>query len=92
MGEPVSALPTFAPSNWNCTLEIPALLVALAVATTVPNTFAPLAGAVIDTTGPLTALFTVTKSPALVVLFPAVSLATATSVCAPFELFVVTRE
>ena len=67
------------------------LLVAFAVTVVVPDTVAPLAGAVIDTTGAATALFTVTVSPALVVLVPAVSFATAFSVCEPFELFVVSQ-
>jgi hypothetical protein len=65
------------------------LLVAVAVTTAVPDTVAPLAGAVIDTTGGATALLTVTVSPALVVLVPAVSFAMALSVCEPFELFAV---
>jgi hypothetical protein len=67
------------------------LLVAVAVTATVPDTVAPLAGAVIDTTGGATALLTVTVSPALVVLVPNVSFAMAFSVCDPFELFVVSQ-
>jgi hypothetical protein len=43
------------------------------------------------TTGGGTALFTVTRSLALVVLFPDVSVATAFNVWAPFELFVVSH-
>ena len=57
----------------------------------VPDTVAPLAGAVIDTTGGATALFTFTVSPTLVVLVPAVSFAMAFSVCEPLELFVVSQ-
>jgi hypothetical protein len=67
------------------------LLVAIAVTIAVPDTVAAFAGAVIDTAGGATALFTVTVSPALVVLAPAVSFATALSVCEPFELFVVSQ-
>ena len=67
------------------------LLVAFAVTVAVPDTVAPLAGAVIDTTGGATALLTVTVSPALVVLTPAVSFATGLSVCDPLELFVVSQ-
>jgi hypothetical protein len=67
------------------------LLVAVAVTIAVPDTVAPPAGAVIDTTGGATALFTVIVSAALVVLVPAVSFATAFSVCDPFELFVVSQ-
>jgi hypothetical protein len=65
------------------------LLVAFAVTTAVPDTVAPLAGALIETTGGATALLTVTVSPALVVLVPAVSFAMAFSVCEPLELFAV---
>ena len=68
------------------------LLVAFAVTVVVPDTVAPFAGKVIDTTGGAAALLTVTLSPALAVLFPAVSFATAFSVCVPFELFVVSQE
>jgi hypothetical protein len=67
------------------------LLVAFAVAVVVPDTVAPLAGAVIDTTGAATAFFTFTVSPALIVLIPAASFATAFSVCEPLELFVVSQ-
>ena len=57
----------------------------------VPDTVAPFAGAVIDTTGAATAFFTFTVSPALVELVPAVSFAMAFSVCEPLELFVVSQ-
>jgi hypothetical protein len=67
------------------------LLVAFTVTVAVPDIVAPLAGAVIDTTGGATALFTVIVSAALVVLVPAVSFAMAFSVCDPFELFVVSQ-
>jgi hypothetical protein len=48
---PVTALPRFAPSNWNCTDDTPALSVAFADTVTLPLTVAPGAGAVIVTTG-----------------------------------------
>jgi hypothetical protein len=67
------------------------LLVALAITIAVPDTVAPLAGAVIDTNGGATALLTVTVSPALVVLVPAVSFAMAFSVCEPLEAFAVSQ-
>jgi hypothetical protein len=67
------------------------LLVAFAVAVVVPDTVAPLAGAVIDTTGAATAFFTFTVSPALIVLVPAASFAMPFSVCEPLELFVVSQ-
>ena len=57
----------------------------------VPDTVAPFAGAVIDTTGVAAVLFTFTVSPALVVLVPAVSFAMAFSVCEPLELLVVSQ-
>jgi len=47
----VTALPALAPSTWNCTLAIGALPDALALTVTVPDTVAPLAGAVIETVG-----------------------------------------
>ena len=56
---------------------------AVAVTVTVPLTVAPFAGAVIDTVGGgvVLVLLTVMDTPALVVWLPAVSLATAVSVC-----------
>jgi hypothetical protein len=65
--------------------------VALAVAVVVPDTVAPFTGAVIDTIAGAAALLTVTVSPALVVLVPAVSFAMAFSVCDPFGLFAVSQ-
>jgi hypothetical protein len=47
----VTRLPRLAPSNWNCTLATLTLSVALAVTVAVPETVAPLAGAVIETAG-----------------------------------------
>jgi hypothetical protein len=90
-GAAVTGLPTLAPSSWNCTLATPTLLVAFAATVAVPDTVAPFAGAVIDTTGGATALLTVTVLPALVVLIPAVSFAMAFKVCEPLELFAVSQ-
>jgi hypothetical protein len=66
--------------------------VALAETVTVPDTVAPLAGAVIDTVGAVVSgvLDVVIVTEALVVWFPAVSLARAAMVCNPLltrELF-----
>jgi hypothetical protein len=81
--------PPLSTATW--TEDIERLLEAVPDTVIVPDTVAPLAGAVIDTAGGATALFTVTVSPALVVLVPAVSFATALSVCEPLELFVVSQ-
>jgi hypothetical protein len=54
---------------------------------TVPETVAPLVGAVRETVGAL--LSTVTLTPPLVVVFPAASRATAVRVWAPFVALVV---
>jgi hypothetical protein len=59
--------------------------------TAVPETVAPFAGAVIETTGGVVSgvpLFTVTVTAALVVLLFEVSLAIACNVCEPFAVFV----
>jgi hypothetical protein len=63
--------------------------VSLAVAetVTVPETVAPLGGAVRETVG--APLSTVTATPLLVVVFPAASRATAVRVCAPLLAVVV---
>jgi hypothetical protein len=50
-GAVVLSAPRFAPSSWNCTLATPTLSDAFAVTLTVPETVAPVAGAVIDTVG-----------------------------------------
>jgi hypothetical protein len=50
-GEVVSRVPTFAPSNWNCTLATATLSDAFAVTFTVPESVAPPAGAVTETVG-----------------------------------------
>jgi hypothetical protein len=78
-------------STATCTEEIERLLEAVPDTVIVPDTVAPPAGAVIETTGGATALLTVTVSPVLVVLFPAVSFAMAFSVCEPLELFAVSQ-
>ena len=74
------------PSTETWTKEIAPLPEAVPETVTIPDTAAPFAGAVIDTTGGATALLTVTVSPTLVVLVPAVSFATAFSVCVPFRI------
>ena len=92
-GELVSAEPTFAPSTWNCTLATPTLSEAVALTVTVPLTVALFAGEVIDTVGGVVSLLlTVTFTPALVVLLPAESFATAVSVWLPFETDVLLHE
>jgi hypothetical protein len=91
----VSALPTFAPSSWNCTLATPMLSEAFAVTLTVPETVAPAAGALIETVGAVVSgvvLLTVTVTAALVVELPAPSFAITLSVCAPFVAEVVFHE
>jgi hypothetical protein len=85
------ALKKLAPSTESWTKEIDRLLEAVPDTATIPDTVDPFAGDVIVTTGEATALFTVTVSLALVVLFPAVSVATAFNAWAPFELFVVSH-
>jgi hypothetical protein len=50
-GATVSRLPRFAPSSWHCTLATPTLSEALAETVVVPDTVAPLVGAVSDTVG-----------------------------------------
>jgi hypothetical protein len=83
------ALEKLPPSTDTWTEEIERLLEADPDTVIVPDTVAPSAGAVIETIGGAAALLTVTVSPALVVLVPAVSFAMALSVCEPFELFAV---
>jgi len=48
-GEVATSVPTFTPSNWNCTPAIPALLDADAVTLMVPETVAPAVGDVTET-------------------------------------------
>jgi hypothetical protein len=84
-----------APSNWNWTLATLTLSVAFAETATVADTFAPFAGAVIVTVGgvvSLVVLSTVMLTLALVVLFPAPSVAIARSVWLPLAVFVESHE
>src|ERR1035438_9795472 len=48
---PVTGLPRFAPSTWNCTCVTPTLSEAFADTATVPASDAPLDGAVMETAG-----------------------------------------
>jgi len=69
-GATVISAPKFAPSNLNCTPTTPTLSEALAVTVIVPDTVAPLLGAVMDTVGAVVSglvLFTVTAIAAEVV-------------------------
>ena len=50
----MSSAPSAAPSSRNCTPTTPTLSLAVAETVTVPETVAPLAGAVIDTVGGVT--------------------------------------
>jgi len=85
------ALEKLPPSTATWTRETDKLLEAVPDTEMMPETADPFAGAVIDTTGGATVLLTVTVSTPLVVLFPAVSLATAFNVWLPFALFVVSH-
>jgi len=91
----VSRLPTLAPSTRNCTLATPTLSEALAETETAPETVAALAGAEMETVGGVVSgveLLTVTVTEALVVEFPAASLATAVRVWEPLLAVVVFQE
>jgi hypothetical protein len=90
----VSAEPTFAPSTWNCTLATATLSEAVAFTVIVPLTVALFDGEVIETAGGVVSelLLTVTFTPALVVAFPAASLATAVSVWLPLATDLVLHE
>jgi hypothetical protein len=66
------------------------LSLAVAETVTVPDTVAPLVGAVIATLGAL--LSTVTLTALLVVVFPAASRATAVRVCVPLLAVVVFQD
>jgi hypothetical protein len=92
-GEEVSAVPTFAPSTCNCTLDIVTLSEAVAATEVVPLTVALAAGEVIETVSvDATGLFTVTLTPVLVAVFPEASFATAVSVWLPLATEVVLQE
>src|SRR5438034_7876440 len=81
-GPAASSVPRLAPSTLNCTPTTPTLSLAVAeTVTAVPDTVAPLAGAVIETVGgAVSGLFTVTVTAAEVVVLPAASRATAVKV------------
>src|SRR5437660_1467507 len=90
-GAAVSSVPRFAPSILNCTPTTPTLSDAVAVIVVVPETVAPLAGAVILTVGGVVSFETVTVIAAEVVVFPAASRATAVSVCPALRSAVVSH-
>ena len=72
------------PSSWNCTPATPTLSLAVAeIVTAVPETVALLEGAVIATAGAVTSALLMVMLMVAAVLLPAVSRATAFSVCAP---------
>src|SRR5882672_6841923 len=95
-GAVVSSAPRAVPSEKNCTPATPTLSEALADTVMVPDTVAPLAGAVRLTAGGVVsgggALFTVTVTEAEVVRLPAASRATALKVCAPLPTLPVFHE
>lgn len=80
-------------SRKNATLAIPALSEAVAETITVPDTVAPEAGELMEITGGiLSALLTVSDTPALVVVCPVELLATADREWLPLESVVVLSE
>jgi hypothetical protein len=94
-GDARTAAPTLVPSIWNCTLATLTLSIAFADTATVPETLAPFVGAVTATAGGVVSfvvLFTVTVTLALVVLFPAPSVAIARSVWLPLAALVESHE
>jgi hypothetical protein len=95
-GVAVSSAPRLAPSSWNWTLATPTLSVALADTLTVPDTLAPLAGAVMEMVGGVVSgdavLLTATLTDALVAELFDVSVAIAVSTWLPFERVVVFSE
>jgi hypothetical protein len=91
-GAVVSSAPYGAPSTRNCTPTTPTLSDAVAVnGTEPPGTVEPFAGAVIDTTGGVKSLLTVTVTAVEVVLLPAASRATAVNVWVPLATVVVSH-
>src|SRR5437899_1048375 len=90
-GAAVSSVPRFAPSILNCTPTTPTLSDAVAVIVVVPETVAPLAGAVTLTVGDVVSFETVTVTAADVVVFPAASRARAVSVCDPLAAVLVSH-
>ena len=85
----VTAAPVLFPSTLNCTLVV--FAETLVVTVTVPAMLAPEAGEVIEIVGGI-GLFTGTETAALVVLFPALSVAWAVRPCVPFDTPVVFQD
>src|SRR5688572_27227255 len=80
----VSSVPAFTPSTLNCTPTTRSLSEAFALNVTVPETVAPLDGAVSETVGAcVSPLPTTIVRAADVVMFPAASRATAVTECVP---------
>ena len=92
-GAVVTSAPSVAPSSRNWTPTTPTLSAAVAETVTVPETVAPLAGAVMVTVAAASvSLETVTVTAALVVWLPAASRARAESVCGPFAAVALFQE
>src|SRR5438045_4225636 len=72
-GEAVSAAPTLLPSIWNCTLATPTLSEAFALSVTLPETVAPLEGAVMLTVGGVVSLLVTVKLTPLLATPPTVT-------------------
>jgi hypothetical protein len=83
-GAVVTSAPSGAPSKRKPTATTPTLSLAVADTVTVPDSVAPVAGAVIETVGGVVSLNTVMLTAALVVIFPAASRATAVREWAAF--------
>src|ERR1035437_10722538 len=91
-GAVVTGEPRFAPSSLNCTLAMLTLEVAVAATFAAPETVWLAVGAVIDTTGGATPLFTNTLTLAEVVGWWIVSVATADKRCGALLAVVVSQE
>src|SRR5437667_990090 len=91
-GAVVTSAPRFTPSSLNCTPTTPTLSVASADTVIVPDTVAPVDGAVMETVGGVVSLKTVTLTATAVAVFPAASRATAVKVWAPLVAAVVAQE
>lgn len=78
-GEAVSRMPKLPPSNWNCTLATPTLSLAFAETVAVPETVAPVIGAVMDIVGGVVSAVTVSIA-MLLVAVPAELLTTTPNV------------
>src|SRR3954471_17968302 len=91
-GDVVASAPSGAPSSRNCTPTTPMSSAAFAdTATVVPDTVAPLAGAVIVTVGAERSLFTVTVTVVADPVPPLVSRAIADRKCVPLDAVVVSQ-